>query len=208
MATETQISLSRRSSAPAGSGPYSIVLARHGEPGLSRRVKLTSDGYRDWWAAYEEVGLLEGQVAPERLKAYAARAKHILSSTRPRSIETARAISGEGAFDSHPMLIEAPLPPPRFPEFIRFSPRTWGVIARLWWWLFNHHDGQETRDQAKARARRTAETLVEMAASGPVLVLAHGFFNGMIGQELKSLGWRLADNQGFRYWSARRFEKR
>ena len=37
--------------------PGAIVLARHGEPALSRKCYLTSDQYRDWWARYEVGGL-------------------------------------------------------------------------------------------------------------------------------------------------------
>ena len=45
-------------------------------------------------------------------------------------------------------------------------------------------------------------------AGEDVLVLAHGYFNHMVGRRLKALGWRLAHNQGFKYWSQRRYEKR
>jgi broad specificity phosphatase PhoE len=189
--------------------PGAIVLARHGEPALSRRVRLDSDGYRAWWAKYEEGGLLEGQTPPELLKLTAQNAQAIFSSTRLRSIETARAVAGDKAVTTDPLFIEAPLPPPHLPTWLKFSPRTWGVIARFWWWVFNHHEGQETKAQAKVRAKRAAQALADMSADGrDVLVLAHGFFNGMIGMELQRLGWRCVKDQGFHYWSARRFEKR
>jgi hypothetical protein len=41
-----------------------------------------------------------------------------------------------------------------------------------------------------------------------VLVLAHGYFNHMVGRRLRADGWTLVHNQGFKYWSQRRFEKR
>ncbi len=189
--------------------PGAIVLARHGEPALSRRVKLDSAGYRAWWAKYEDGGLLEGQTPPERLKLMAKNAHVIFASTRQRSIETAKAVAGDKAFIQDALYVEAPLPPPNLPSWLKFSPRTWGVIARFWWWVFNHHEGQETKAEAKARARRAAQGLADMAIDGrDVLVLAHGFFNGMIGMELQRLGWRCVKDQGFHYWSARRFEKR
>lgn len=189
--------------------PGAIVLARHGEPALSRRVKLNAAGYRDWWARYEEGGLLEGQTPPELLKRAARDAHVILASTRQRSIETARAVAGDKSVIQDAQFIEAPLPPPNLPAWLKLSPRAWGVIARLWWWVFNHHEGQETKAQAQARARRAAQGLNEMAGDGrDVLLLAHGFFNVMIGKELQRLGWRCVKDQGFHYWSARRFEKR
>lgn len=189
--------------------PGAIVLARHGEPALSRRVKLDAAGYRAWWARYEEGGLLDGQTPPELLKTTARDAHVIYASIRPRSIETARAVVGEKAFIQHEMFVEAPLPPPSFPSWVKFSPKTWGAIARFWWWMFDHHEGQETKAQALVRARAAARHLAEKADDGrDVLVLAHGFFNWMIGCELQRIGWRRLKDQGFNYWSARRFEKR
>ena len=81
-------------------------------------------------------------------------------------------------------------------------------MARFWWGFFDHNEGQETKAQAKVRAGKAADALERHAASGKdVLVLAHGFFNGMIGVELARRGWRCTRDKGFKYWSARRFEK-
>lgn len=185
-----------------------IVLARHGEPALSRKARLSAADYAAWWAVYEETGLHPGQTAPEALLAHAERAGVILSSTRLRSIETARAIAGEREVQADPDLIEAPLPPPHWPHWIRLKPRIWGVVARFWWWFFNHHDGHESRAEAQARSDRVAERLIAYAETGrDVLVIAHGFFNTMVGLSLQRHGWKLVDNQGFRYWSSRRFER-
>ena len=40
-----------------------------------------------------------------------------------------------------------------------------------------------------------------------MLVIAHGFFNTMVGRALRRRGWRLVEDQGYRYWSSRRFER-
>jgi broad specificity phosphatase PhoE len=185
-----------------------IVLARHGEPALSRKVRLSSKDYVEWWAVYEETGLVPGQIAPEALIAHAEAAGVIVSSTRLRSIETARLIAGEREFTPDPNLIEAPLPPPRWPAWVRLSPRIWGVVARFWWWWFNHHDGQETRRQAQARADQVAERLIADAEDGMnVLVVAHGFFNTMVRLSLQKRGWKLVQNKGFKYWSYTQLER-
>ncbi len=188
-----------------------ITLVRHGEPALSRRVKLDWKGYRDWWAKYEEAGLLEGQIPPHCLNGFAHDARYIYSSTLRRSIETAQAICGDKPFEQLAMLVEAPLPPPHLPSFIKFSPNSsgWGWVARTWWWYTNTNAGGETRKEALVRARTAADFLVGKAREGgDVLVLAHGYFNLLISLELKKMGFIKTVEQGFKYWGCRRYELR
>lgn len=183
----------------------SIVIARHGEPALSRRIKLSASGYRRWWAAYEEGGIVDPHKAPVGLLELVRKADTIFASVRQRAVETAEAVVQGRHFIRDPMFVEAPLPPPRWPEFIRLSPRTWGVIARACWW-FGGHDGQESRPEAEQRARATAERLIAEAAEGRnVVLLAHGYFNHMVGTDLKKLGWRQVSGRGYKYWSTRKY---
>lgn len=185
-----------------------VVLVRHGEPDISRKVRLSAEEYRRWWAAYETKGLLAGQTPPACLTALGLSAGTLIASTRPRALETARAVCAGRAFVEEALFVEAPLPPPRWPAWIRLSPKLWGFISRVWWWFFNHHEGQETRAQAEVRAARAAERLADLAEGGEdVLVVAHGFFNGMVGEALRRRGWRCTEDQGFHYWRARRFER-
>lgn len=186
----------------------SITLTRHGEPALSRKCMLTSDEYRAWWAKYEVGGLRAGQTPPPELLATAEGAAVIYSSTRPRALETAAAAAGGKDVTVDALFIEAPLPPPHFPSWFKLPPKYWGGVARFWWHAFNHHEGQETRREAEVRAEQAAQTLIVKAESGQdVLVFAHGYFNHMVGKRLKAAGWKLVHNQGFRYWSQRRYEK-
>ncbi len=50
--------------------------------------------------------------------------------------------------------------------------------------------------------------IADAAAGRDVLVLAHGFFNAMIGRALRRRGWRCTRDEGYRYGCARRFEAR
>ncbi len=210
LAAQTLAAETMPASEPIGSparGHGVIVLVRHGEPNLSKRVQLSAAGYFDWWARYEETGLKPGQTAPEVLKLYAEGASVILCSTRPRAIETAKAIAAGRIVQVDPGLIEAPLPPPNLPGWLKLPPPAWGVIARVHWWFFNKH-GQESRAQAQCRADAAAERLIALSGDGDVLVVAHGFFNTMIGISLQRDGWKLTTNQGYKYWSMRRFERK
>jgi broad specificity phosphatase PhoE len=189
-------------------GHGAIVLARHGEPSLSRKVRLSAAEYRDFWASYEVLGIVPGQTPPQALLRFVEHCGSLVSSTRLRAIESATVLAGARVFDRHDMLIEAPLPPPNFPRWLKLTPKMWGFWARFWWWFFNHHEGQETRRQAEARSDQAAAMLIEMASGGQdVVVLAHGFFNFMIGRSLKRLGWRLVESEGYKYWSMRRYER-
>jgi broad specificity phosphatase PhoE len=188
--------------------PGMITLARHGEPALSRKVRLNAPEYGDWWGRYELGGLKAGQTPPDELIQIARDADVIIASTRRRSIESAQAVVGTRAFATDPTFIEAPLPPPPWPLWFRMSPKRLGFFARFWWWFFNNHGGQETRAQAEIRAGQAADLLVELSDAGQdVLVVAHGFFNWMIADALKARGLTKLVDQGHAYWSLKRFRR-
>nr|WP_295105541.1 histidine phosphatase family protein [uncultured Caulobacter sp.] len=185
-----------------------ITLARHGEPALSRKVKLNAPEYGDWWARYEVGGLKDGQTPPDHLVQIAREADVLIASTRRRAIETAQAVTGGRAFATDPTFIEAPLPPPPWPLWLKMSPKRLGFFARFWWWFFNHHGGQETRAEAEVRAGKAADLLVELSDQGQdVLVVAHGFFNWMIADALKARGLAKLVDEGHAYWSIKRFRR-
>lgn len=193
---------------PAARRPGAIILARHGEPALSRKVRLNAKEYRDFWARYEVLGIRPGQAPPETLLRFVAKAGALVASTRLRSVESANALAGGREVLQHELLVEAPLPPPDWPDWVRLSPMIWGFIARLWWWFLDHNEGQETRVAAERRAAEAASLLIGYAERGEdVVVLAHGFFNFMIGRALRRRGWKLVSSEGYKYWSTRRFER-
>ncbi|HEX4710986.1 histidine phosphatase family protein [Phenylobacterium sp.] len=193
---------------PTTPRPGAITLARHGEPALSRKVRLSAAEYRAFWARYEIMGLLPGQTPPPALRAFVDECDVLIASTRLRAIESARALGHGRAFAEEALLVEAPLPPPNWPSWVRLSPRLWGFFARFWWWFFDHHEGGETRRQAEARADQAAQKLEALADAGQnVVVLAHGFFNVLIGRALRRRGWRMTLREGYKYWSTRRFER-
>ena len=195
-----------QASPPVKSGV--ITLARHGEPALSRKVRLNAPEYGDWWARYEVGGLKDGQTPPDGLIQIARDADVILSSTRRRAIETANAVVGGRAFTSEETFIEAPLPPPPWPLWLKMSPKRLGFFARFWWWFFDNHGGQETRAQAEARAGLAADRLVALSDQGQdVLLVAHGFFNWMIADALKARGLTKLVDEGHAYWSIKRFRR-
>lgn len=193
---------------PASSRTGAITLTRHGKPALSRDCLLTAQAYGLWWEEYERLGLFPGQTAPEGLELAVKDAAILIASSRLRARESAALAAKGRDIEVDSLFIEAPLPAPPFPSWIRLSPRIWGVVARFWWHVFDHHCGQETRADAEKRAQAAADRIIQAASEGQtVVVFAHGYFNHMVGTVLRSRGWKLTRNEGFKYWSQRRFER-
>jgi broad specificity phosphatase PhoE len=183
-----------------------IVLARHGRPALDRSVRVDWRGFQTWWEAYDLGGLAEGQAPPHALLHAAAHADLIYSSTLKRSMETAAAVARGRPVIHDAIFNEAALPPPAIPG--RHRPETWGIWARIAWWL-GFHRGAESRWEAELRAQAAVATLAAKALRGQaVLVLAHGWFNRMMRPVLRAQGWRCVEDGGDDYWSFRRYEHR
>ncbi len=183
-----------------------IILARHGEPALSRDKRFNWHGYKFWWKLYDEGGLVPGQDAPNIVKNWARKADVVIASPLKRAVETATLAAGRPPDRLEPLLVEAALPPPNLGYF-RFGPRVWGVLARISW-LLGFSGGQESARQARKRADEAAEMLSEAASGGKmVFAAAHGWFNRMIRPGLKRRGFVCVEDNGDLHWSYRRFER-
>lgn len=183
-------------------GPV-IVIGRHGKPALSRKIFLDAAGYESWWEQYDAGGLAAGQVAPDRLRRVIAGCKHVISSPLRRAMETAASAAPGRELEVNDLFVEAPLPPPLFPSFVRFRPRTWGAVARFSWWLGFHRE-HESRQEAEARAELAAGHLITAAEQhGSVAVLAHGWFNRMMRPVLLRRGFVCLRNGGDWHWAFR-----
>jgi len=193
--------------APVPATPGRIVLVRHGKPSLARDGSYDAPGWDDWWSRYNRAGLADGEAPPEELRRIASGSAVLLASPLPRARETAEALAEGREIIFDKVFVEAPLPAPPIPGFLKFDPNWWGFISRSAW-LMGFSGGQESHREAKVRAERAADRVVEEAASGgDVLVCAHGWFNRMVRGVLRRRGWRCTRDGGDRYWSWRRFER-
>ncbi len=180
-----------------------IVIARHGRPALNRHVWINAEQYVTWWAAYDAGGLELGQRVPNGLVKALKACKVIVASSLLRARETAQQAAPGRTFLIEERFVEAPLPPPHLPDFIRFRPRFWGVIARISWYL-GHSRDQETRQQSEVRAEEGADWLSSQAHEhGSVGLLAHGWFNRMLRVCLEARGWTCVYDGRDSHWSYR-----
>lgn len=185
-----------------------IVIARHGRPALSKKVWLTAGGFRNWWKKYDESGLDANQKAPRKLLNSIARCSVVVASPLKRAVETAQAVVGDKGFIKDDIFVEAPLPPPELPDFVKFKPKIWGFISRCTWFV-GMSGGMESHEEAKERAKQAADLLDELATkNGSVALLAHGWFNRMIRPNLKKNGWVCVYDGGDFHWSHRIYQKK
>lgn len=189
-----------------GRGP--IIISRHGRPALDRTAgpKLTWQEYRDWWQRYEAGNLATDQTVPAKLMAEIKAVDLVLSSERPRAIETAQWATEGRSPETNPVFNEAPLPPPRF-KTRKYLPKTWNILARTYWLRGHALDG-ESVDEARTRAIEAAQHLHEAAQGKSVYLAAHGWFNRMLRRPLRKLGWVCVYDGGDKYWSYRVYEYR
>ncbi len=181
-----------------------IIIIRHGKPALSRKVWLNWKEYRKWWKDYDKGGLAESQQIPEALKVLMQTTEYIFSSSMNRSYETANLLNQKDLnIEKKTLFIEAALPPPHLPDWVKMKPGYWGVIARICW-CFGWSDQMESQKQARIRAQKTAELLVQTTQSYQQIALtAHGWFNRMVKSALLKTGCECVYECGDGHWSWR-----
>ncbi len=183
-----------------------VILVRHGKPSLSRKIRLTWREYRDWWARYDESGLEPGQSVPKKLKAVMSNADRVFASDLRRAVETAVMAAGRDPDRVDALFREAALPSPWLGP-LKLRPKSWGTLSRIVW-FYGLIDSHERVTPARLRAKKAALVLSEAAGDEQMVVLfAHGWFNRMIGTQLRRQGWKMTKNQGDLHWKYRRYER-
>ncbi|MBN9555008.1 MAG: histidine phosphatase family protein [Alphaproteobacteria bacterium] len=177
-----------------------IILVRHGRPHLPLRPRTGHHGFRDYIDAYEAAGLDPESMPPRELADLVKELDHVFSSDRPRAHQSARALAPRADLQVDPLFAEAPLASPRIPLLKMRVPK-WAVVARLLWHA-GYHPEIEDYPTARDRACRAADILVDKVREGGAAVLvAHGYFNAMIGRQLRRRGFARTGSHRVRYWN-------
>ena len=101
-----------------------------------------------------------------------------------------------------PLFAEAPLAAPRIP-LLKMKVPVWAVMARILWHA-GYHPEIENYAQAKAGAEAAADILLKRAEGndGVAILVAHGYFNAMIGRVLRKRGFSRTGAHRVRFWNA------
>ncbi len=177
---------------------HKIFLIRHARPLVEKSGYFNTATARQYIADYDTAQVEEFVLQHEAIPYQEIKA--VYCSTLIRSQLTAKAIFGEQVHlkvnhnfrEFERKIFSLPL--------LRLPIKLWLLTARILWFLGLNSKGIETFKDAKRRARKCAELLVEDAsANGTTVLVAHGLLNSFIRWELKRMGWQqtLKGGSGF-----------
>jgi broad specificity phosphatase PhoE len=184
-----------------------ILLIRHGQPHIALSPRTRHAGFAEYIDAYEQAGLAPSSLPPEELRDLARELDHVFTSGRPRSHQSAATLAPHAELIADPLFVEAPLAAPAIPLLNMRVPK-WAVVSRILWHV-GFHPGIENPRKALRRAAQAADILIAKAQkNGVTALVAHGYFNWMIGRELKRRGFIRTGSHQARYWNTVIYENK
>jgi broad specificity phosphatase PhoE len=186
--------------------PQRLILIRHGRPALPVSPRTGHHGFREYIDAYEAAGLDPKDAPPEELQDLIGEIASVFTSDKKRAHDSAKAIAPNAELLADSLFVEAPLASPRIP-LLRMRVPKWAVVARVLWYA-GYHPEIENYRKSKHRAMQAADILVASARSdGAAALVAHGYFNYLIGRELRRRGFRQSGSHRAKFWNAVVYER-
>ena len=178
-----------------------IILIRHGQPDIPVSPRASHHEFRTYIDAYEEAGLDPESAPPEELQDLLGELSQVFTSGRKRAHDSARALAPNAELIADPLFAEAPLASPPIP-LLRMKVPKWAVVSRILWHA-GYHPEIENYRRAKHRASQAADILIARARrDGATALVAHGYFNLIIGRELRHRGFRKSGSHRARFWNS------
>ncbi|MBC5991520.1 histidine phosphatase family protein [Pontibacter cellulosilyticus] len=177
-----------------------IALIRHGEPDLEKNGKFSYDEARKFLINYDSVGIIR----PDKpfLTVQKPEEVSIFCSSINRAKATANYLFGnDSVITVSPEFREFETTLGKFSPKMRMPIKVWTAAARVKWILGIDRDGIESFSEAKARAHNAAKRLADATEENSKAVLvAHGFLNRYIKEDLEKMGWRVVRDGGNGYF--------
>ena len=181
--------------------PMRIILIRHGRPAIPTAPRTSHREFRTYIDDYEQAGLDPDSVPPDELQDLVGELTAVFTSGRKRSDDSAKVLAPNAELIADPLFDEAPLASPRIP-ILKMKVPKWAVVARILWHA-GYHPEIENYRKAKHRAAQAADILMHRArAEGVAALVAHGYFNFLIGRELRHRGFKKSGSHKARFWNA------
>jgi broad specificity phosphatase PhoE len=172
---------------------------RHGKPAVDRRTPIAGVAFGAWIQTYNEAPLDVTYLPPASLRARVPAMGCIATSPLRRSRESAVLLAPGRPLGCDALFVEAGSPHTTRLR-LRLPPVCWSFLFRMAWFCGWSQDAESLRE-ARQRAQRAAERLVELAREHQsVILIGHGQLNRMISHVLLRMGWH-GSRSGHAYWS-------
>lgn len=181
-----------------------ITLLRHGKPAFELKGNVRGKNLNMIVKSYDLSGIV-GTPPIETVTAIQGN-NIVVCSHLVRSVESAKALGYSKFLIKDPLFSETAIP--HFNGgFLPLPVSVWVVALRLLW-LFGFSRNGESLTDARRRARKAAERLVELAEEHQsVLLVGHGFINHFIAKELQKVGWLGPSKPSKGFWSYGIYER-
>jgi broad specificity phosphatase PhoE len=177
-----------------------IVLARHGKPEWSDSTFISGHELADWVQGRDAAGIDPSLPPAPELRRIARSAGGFAASPLRRSIESLHLLAPEAIPYVDPVFREVEVPG-RVPSPIPLPAQIYSKISRIAWYA-GWSPRVESFSEARRRARKAAETLIEILPErGALLLVGHGIRNGLIGVRLRKMGWKGPHLRPRRLWA-------
>lgn len=181
-----------------------ITLLRHGRPAFELEGNVQAKDLAEIAKSYDLSGIAD--IPPRETVEAIQRDHFVVCSHLARSIESAKALGFSEIHVRDPLFCETAIP--HFGSgCVSLPVSVWIVVLRILW-LFGFSRNGESLANARIRAKKAAERLVELAEEHQnILVVGHGFINHFIANELKKSGWLGPSNPDKGYWGYGIYER-
>lgn len=185
-----------------------LSLIRHGKSVVQHNRKLTYAEFIQWLANYDSSGIILDKDIPRNTINKAENAPFLITSKLKRSIESAKYLNPEAVLVRSSLFNEVHFPiQDGIIENLQFSPIAWLAYLSLHLVKDNKYLNRHIEDE-KLRAKKASQVLFRLANRySNLVVVGHGIFNLLLGEEFIQEGWRVTQSPTGSYWSCTTYQK-
>jgi len=181
-----------------------IILIRHAEVDIDKNTFTYASELKKWLEIYDHAEIKKALVSKDEILTLFNQTDTLFCSRLKRSLDSV-ALYGKSPHETDELFNEAGLPFANW-GWVKLPLSLWAVLFRVMW-LFGYANNGESLKEAKVRAKKGAERLIEACGEkSTVTLLGHGLMNRLIGKELVKRGWEPQGKMGSDNWGYGVFE--
>ena len=152
---------------------------------------------------YDSHGVFEEKSYPVGTLRKMSEVNIVITSDLKRAIKSGKRLNVALPIISDSLFCETDLPIPLAKwRGLKLNPNIWAIVLRMLW-LSDYSNSGESLKDAKIRAKKASKFLIECAFQHVnVVLVGHGFFNKLLGKELKKSWWNGKKKTNSSHWGS------